>query len=278
LLWDGEGLLFDPGEGTQRQLLLAGVSASRVTRLCVTHFHGDHCLGVPGVIQRLSVDGVAHSVHAYFPASGAEYFARLRHASVFYERADVREVPVSSDGPVAEGKFGVLTTARLDHPVDAVGYRLVEPDDRRFVPELLTHFGITGPAVGELQRAGSITLGDRAIGVDEVTEPRPGQKFAFVMDTRLCDAVYALAEGVDLLVIEATFLDEDAGLASEYGHLTARQAARVAADCGVRRLVLTHFSQRYPDLSRHREEAAAVFDGDIVIAEDLSRVPVPQRR
>jgi ribonuclease Z len=278
LLWDGEGLLFDPGEGTQRQLLLAGVPASRVTRLCVTHFHGDHCLGVPGVIQRLSVDGVGHSVHAYFPASGAEYFARLRHASVFYERADVREVPVSADGPVAQGEFGVLVTARLDHPVDAVGYRLVEPDGLRFVPESLAHFGITGPAVGELQRTGSISLGGKTIGLDEVTEPRLGQKFAFVMDTRLCDAVYALAEGVDLLVIEATFLDEDAGLASEYGHLTARQAAQVAADCGARLLVLTHFSQRYPDLSRHREEAAAVFDGDIVIAEDLSRIAVPQRR
>ena len=277
LLWDDEGLLFDPGEGTQRQFVLAGVAVSRVTRLCLTHFHGDHCLGVPGVIQRLSVDDVRHPVHAYFPASGAEYFARLRHASAFYERADVREVPVSADGPVAEEEFGVLETRRLDHPVEAFGYRLVEPDGRRFLPESLTHFGIEGPAVGELQRAGSITLGDRTVGLDDVTEPRPGQKFAFVMDTRLCDAVYALADGVDMLVIEATFLDEDAGLAAEYGHLTARQAARVAAECGVRQLVLTHFSQRYPDLARHREEAAAVFDGDIVVAEDLARIAVPRR-
>jgi ribonuclease Z len=98
------------------------------------------------------------------------------------------------------------------------------------------------------------------------------------MDTRLCDAVYALADGADLLVIEATFLDEDAELASSYGHLTARQAAEVAQACGVRRLVLTHFSQRYPDTDRHRDEAGAVYDGELVIAEDLQRIPVPQRR
>lgn len=277
-MWDGEGLLFDPGEGTQRQLLLAGVPVSRVTRLCLTHFHGDHCLGVPGIIQRLSVDDVGHRVHAYFPASGSEFFARLRHVCAFHERADVSEVPVSVDGPVAEGPFGVLEVMRLDHPVDAIGYRLVEPDSRRFVPELLAQYGIAGTAVGELQRVGSIRLRDRVVQLSDVTAPRPGQKFAFVMDTRLCDAAFALAEGVDLLVIEATFLDEDADLADRYGHLTVGQAARVAAEYGVRRLVLTHFSQRYTDMTRHREQAAEVFGGDIVIAEDLARVAVPQRR
>ncbi len=113
--------------------------------------------------------------------------------------------------------------------------------------------------------------------LDEVSAPRPGQRVAFVMDTRLCDAVFALADEADLLVVESTFLDEDAALAHAYGHLTARQAATVAAECGVRRLVLTHFSQRYPDPERFREEAAAVFAGELVVADDLVRVPVPRR-
>jgi ribonuclease Z len=112
----------------------------------------------------------------------------------------------------------------------------------------------------------------------EVSEPRRGQRFAFVMDTRLCDAVPELADGADLLVVESTFLDEDAALADRYGHLTARQAGLVAARCRVRRLVLSHFSQRYPDPRRFAEEAAAVFDGDLVVAADLDRVPVPPRR
>ncbi|MHA7648644.1 ribonuclease Z [Mycobacterium sp. ML4] len=277
LRWDGEGLMFDPGEGTQRQMLLAGVAMSSVTRLCLSHFHGDHCLGVPGIIQRLSLDEAQHRVHAYFPASGQEYFTRLHHACIFHDRADIDAQPVAVDGPIAAGEFGVLEARRLEHSADAIGYRLIEPDGRRFVPELLKRFGIDGPAVGELHAAGSIDWGGRTVDLSEVSEARPGQRFAFVMDTRLCDAVYALADNVDLLVIEATFLSRDSELAARYGHLTARQAARVAAECGVRRLVLTHFSQRYTGTREHHDEAAEVFDGDLVIAEDLARIRVPER-
>lgn len=277
LLWDDQGLLFDPGEGTQRQFLFAGVPVSRVTRLCLTHFHGDHCLGVPGVIQRLSLDGVQHPVPVHFPASGQEYFTRLRHASQFYDRVDTPVTPVISDGPVAAGDFGVLEAHALDHPVDAVGYRLTEPDGHRFVPEELARAEVSGSAVGDLQRRGSLQIDGRTVDLADVTEPRRGQRFAFVMDTRLCEAVYTLADGVDLLVIESTFLHADADLAASYGHLTARQAGQVAQTCGVRRLVLTHFSQRYPDSRAYRDEASEVYDGDIVVADDLARIPVPQR-
>jgi ribonuclease Z len=275
LRWDAEALLFDPGEGTQRQLLLAGVAASAIGRLCVTHFHGDHCLGVPGVLQRLSLDRVAHPVYAHFPASGAEYFARLRQASQFVDAVDVRERPASGAVTVlADGPAYRLEAHRLDHVVDAYGYRLVEPDGVRMLPDRLAAAGITGARIGELRRLGSLD----GVGLAEVSTVRPGQRFAFVMDTRLCDAVYALADRADLLVIESTFLAEDAKLAAGYGHLTARQAARVAAECGVRRLVLTHFSQRYQDPARFAAEAAEEYDGELVVAADLDRVPVPARR
>jgi ribonuclease Z len=275
LRWDREGLLFDPGEGTQRQMVFAGVSTTSITRICLSHFHGDHCLGVPGVVQRLSLDRVPHPVHAHFPASGHEYFRRLRHASVYHETADLREEPVTgTEALVAAGDFGRLEARRLDHLVESYGYRLVEPDGRRMLPERLAAAGISGPRIGELQRRGSLD----GIDIAEVSEARPGQRFAFIMDTRLCDAVYALAEGTDLLVIESTFLHADAGPAAEYGHLTARQAARVAAESGVRRLVLTHFSQRYPDPDLFAAEAAEEFSGDIVVASDLDRIPVPPRR
>src|SRR4051794_34693632 len=113
LRWDGEGLLLDPGEGTQRQMELAGVSVHDVTRLCLTHFHGDHCLGAPGVVQRLSLDGVPYPVVAHYPSSGREVFARLRSASVFHERAELREEPVQADGVVASGPWGTLTARHL---------------------------------------------------------------------------------------------------------------------------------------------------------------------
>jgi ribonuclease Z len=277
LRWDGDGFLFDPGEGTQRQMLLAGVASSAITRLCLTHFHGDHCLGVPGVVQRLSLDRVAHPVRAHFPASGQEYFERLRHASVFHDVVDLREDPVERDGAVAATADWTLEARRLDHPVEAFGYRLVEPDGRRMLPDRLARYGLAGPDVGRLQRTGLLEVAGRTVRVEEVSAPRPGQRFAFVMDTRMCDAVHALADGVDMLVIESTFLDEDSALADSYGHLTARQAGAVAATCGVRCLVLTHFSQRYGDPVRFHTEAAAVYDGEIVVAQDLMHVPFPGR-
>jgi ribonuclease Z len=278
LRWDGVGLLFDPGEGTQRQMLLAGVSGHDVHRICLTHFHGDHCLGVPGVVQRLSLEGVPHPVHAHYPASGAEFFHRLRYAAPFHEVTTLHEEPVDGDGPIATGPFGTLEARRLDHRIDAYGYRLVEPDGRRMLPAKLAEADISGPDVGRLQRDGVLRRHGRTVTLEEVSAPRLGQRFAFVMDTRLCDAVYALADQADQLVIESTFRHADAALAADYGHLTARQAATVAAECGVRQLVLTHFSARYPDPSGFHDEAAAVFDGDIVVADDLMRVPVPARR
>jgi len=278
LRWDAEGFLFDPGEGTQRQMLRAGVPSSAITRLCLSHFHGDHVLGVPGVVQRLSLDKVPHPVVAHYPASGQVFFDRLRHASVFHEVAEIRECPLTDDGPVAEGSFGTLEVRRLDHLVESFGYRLVEPDGRRMLPDELARAGVTGPDVGRLQREGSLVVGERTVRLEDVSVPRRGQRFAFVMDTRLCDGVHALADGADLLVIESTFLAEDADLAHRYGHLTAAQAGAVAGSAGVRRLVLTHFSQRYPEPERFGDEAASAFGGEIVVAADLDRIAVPPRR
>ena len=277
LRWDGEGFLFDPGEGTQRQMLRAGVSATDVTRLCVTHFHGDHCLGVPGVVQRLSLDRVPHQVVAHYPASGLEYFGRLRHASAFHETADLREEPVTGDGVVARSPHWTLRAARLDHSVEAFGYRLEERDGRRMLPDRLAAASVVGRDIARLQDEGRLEVAGRVVRLEEVSEPRPGQRFAFVMDTRLCAAVHDLARDADLLVIESTFLDADSDLAAAYGHLTAGQAARVAAECGVRRLVLTHFSQRYDDPLAFAREAERWFDGDLVVAADLTRVAVPPR-
>ncbi|MEU9160059.1 ribonuclease Z [Streptomyces sp. NPDC048424] len=274
LRWDGEGILFDPGEGTQRQMLRAGVAAHDIDRICITHFHGDHSLGLAGVIQRINLDQVPHPVTAHYPASGQKFFDRLRYATAYRETVPLREEPVAADGTLAQGPPYLLEARRLSHPVESFGYRITEPDGRRMVPELLARHGIKGPDVGKIQRDGR--LGE--VTLDEVSEHRPGQRFAFVMDTRLCPGVDALAEGCDMLVIESTFLDEDERLATDHGHLTAGQAARVARDAGVRYLVLTHFSQRYTDPSEFERQArAAGFDGELTVAEDLVRVPLPKR-
>ncbi|MFF3581955.1 ribonuclease Z [Streptomyces mirabilis] len=276
LRWDGEGLLFDPGEGTQRQMLRAGVAAHDLHRICVTHFHGDHSLGLAGVIQRINLDRVPHEVTAHYPRSGQRFFDRLRYATAYRETVELTEAPVEADGVLATTPSYTLEARRLSHPVESFGYRLVEPDGRRMLPELLAEHGIKGPDVGRIQREGALG----GVSLDDVSEVRRGQRFAFVMDTRLCEGVDALAEDCDLLVIESTFLDGDHQLAVDHGHLTAGQAGRVARDAGVRHLVLTHFSQRYsePEGEFERQARAAGFEGELTVAHDLVRVPLPKRR
>ncbi|MGW4545985.1 ribonuclease Z [Streptomyces violaceorubidus] len=275
LRWDGEGILFDPGEGTQRQMLRAGVAAHDLNRICVTHFHGDHSLGLAGVIQRINLDQVPHEITAHYPRSGQRFFERLRYATAYRETVALTEAPVDTDGALALTPAYTLDARRLSHPVESYGYRLTEPDGRRMLPDRLAAHGIKGPDVGRVQREGSLN----GVPLDEVSEVRRGQRFAFVMDTRLCEGVHALAEGCDLLVIESTFLDEDETLATDHGHLTAGQAARVARDAGVRHLVLTHFSQRYSDPEEFERQArAAGYAGELTVARDLTRVPVPKRR
>lgn len=279
LRWGGEAVLFDPGEGTQRQMIHAGISATDLTRIAITHFHGDHSLGLAGVVQRINLDRVPHPIDAYYPASGQRFFDHLCDATAYHRTAELRRHPIAEAGtlPVPGAPFA-LSAARLDHPVEAFGYRITESDYRTILPERLAEFGLHGPVVGRLQREGEISWQGRTVTLEEVSAVRRGQSFAFVMDTRVCPAARELAAGVDMLVIEATFCDTDAHLAAEHGHLTAGEAARIAAEAGVRTLVLTHFSQRYRSLDDHLAAARREFHGEIVIAGDLDRIPFPPRR
>jgi ribonuclease Z len=280
LFWDDLGILFDPGEGTQRQMTHAGIAATQITHVAITHFHGDHCLGLAGVVQRLSLDRVAHPVEVLYPKSGQAFFERLRHASIFYDAAAI--VPRPVEGPPGE-PFAVarrgevrLLACPLEHGVDCYGYRLQEDDGRRMVPELLERAGVRGPAVGLLQRQGEVNAGGKIVRLEEVSAARPGQGFALVMDTRPCAGAARLARGADLLVCESTYLDSEAQEAHDHYHLTAVDAANLAREGGARRLVLTHFSQRYAAGGPFAEEAAPIH-ADVVAADDLTRVPVPRR-
>ena len=276
LRWDDELLLFDPGEGTQRQLTRAGRSVSRLTRICITHFHGDHCLGLPGIIQRLSLDNAPGPVDVYFPEEGEVFFDRLRGAAAFHETTPLVAHP-SRGGTVAETDRLTLSALPLLHRIPTLGWRLDEPEGRRLLPDRLDAAGLQGPAIAALRADGEVTVGGRTVTLDDVSVRRPGQSFAFIMDTAECDAAYELAAGVDLLVCESTYLTRHAHLADEYRHLTAAQAARIAADAGARRLVLTHLSQRYDDPTAFLDEASPIFP-DVLVAEDLMRVAVPGRQ
>ena len=271
--WDREGLLFDPGEGTQRQFTQAGVSPGRITRVFLTHLHGDHCLGLPGILQRLALDGVDHEVPIAFPASGLPYVERLCDATIG-RRPPVALVPVDEAGAVVVDGPLQVRALPLHHRVPTLGWRMEEPPSVHLLPDRLAAAGVTGPDAGRLLAEGSVEVGGRRVLLADVSEVRPGRSAAVVMDTAACDNAVRLAEGVDVLLCEATFLEQEAFLARDYGHLTAREAATIAREAGARLLVLTHFSARYPDLDGHRAEAEAVFP-DVVVATDLQIVPFP---
>ena len=275
LLWDDEGVLVDPGEGTQRQLVLSGVRATRITRVCLTHLHGDHCLGLPGVLARLSQHQLDRPVHVHFPLSGLPYVERLLTSSIIDLRLDLVLEPVEEPGLVVDREGFRLRCERLEHSTDSIGWRVEDEARRHLLPQRLRELGVRGPATGELRRTGRVAVGDRLITLEEVSTVAPPQRVAFVFDTRWCAGALELARDADLLVCESTFLEQDRERAEEYGHMTAAQAGRLAAEAGARQLLLTHFSSRYPDPQAFWAEASRHFD-DVLLAEDLMRVPLPR--
>lgn len=277
LRFDGMGVLLDPGEGTQRQLLFAGISVSTIHRICITHAHGDHCLGLPGVLQRAALDEVDHPIDVHYPHAADPYVRRLRHASAYEDRAQVRLQP-TGPGLITDAPPLQIRAAELSHGIPTLGWRFDQPAGVTFDDDRLRSAGVHGPARSELARLGRITIDGRTVHLDDVSRPRPGIAVGFVMDTRRCDGALALAQNVDLLVIEATFLETERALAEEAGHLTAAQAARIGADAGARKVLLTHFSQRYPDTAGHLAEARAAAPGlDIEVARELSAIPLRAR-
>jgi ribonuclease Z len=277
LRWDEEGLLFDPGEGTQRQMIYAEVTVTQVTRILITHFHGDHCLGLAGISQRISLDRVPQEIQSYFPASGRRFYDRLRHASIFHDVARIRPNPIEGPGELYRNDKIRLLAGKLDHGVDTYGYRLEEHDGRTMLPDKLAEAGLEGVAIKHLIQEGQAEVDGRTVRLEDVSVPKRGQSFAFIMDTRLCRGAFELAEGVDLLVCESTYLSSEEKEARAHGHLTARQAATIAKEAGAKRLVLTHFSQRYGSTKPFLAEAREIHD-DVVAVRDGDRVSVPKRK
>ena len=275
---EGETLLFDCGEGTQRQMMRYGVSFA-LNDIFFTHFHADHFLGLPGLLRTMALQGRTDPLHAWGPAGASRY---LRHAaSLGAERPsfplEIHELDAGVS--VKRGAYAILTAAAVHRGPTALTYALVEDVRRgRFNPERARELGIPeGPLWGRLHRGETITLDDgRSVSADSLVGPtRLGRRVVLTGDTRPCDATVELARGADLLVHEATFAEEEAERARETGHSTAREAADVAIRAGVRRLVLTHLSARYTrDTSDLEREARAVFPATVV-ARDGMEIDVP---
>ena len=273
--WNNEGLLFDPGEGTQRQFIFANIAPTCVTRIFISHFHGDHCLGLGSMLMRLNLDKVQHPIHCYFPASGKVYFDRLRFSSIYHEVIKVIEHPIEKPGLVEDGAFRIEAEFLSHGGIDNIGWRIKEPDTRKFDKDKLSHLGVDGPLVKEIERKGSVTVAGKMVRLDEVSHVRKGDVLSVAIDTVPCPEVVRLAKGAKLFLCESTYLDRHKDLAREHHHLTALQAAEIAKEAGAQQLVLTHFSARYQDLSEFALEAKSAFPNTL-IADDLKQFPFPK--
>ncbi|HEV8051571.1 MAG TPA: ribonuclease Z [Parachlamydiaceae bacterium] len=270
--WNDEGLLFDPGEGTQRQFIFANIAPTVVTRIFVSHFHGDHCLGLGSFLMRLNLDKVTHPIHCYYPASGKKYFDRLRYGTIYHETINVVEHPVSEAGLVEDdGKFRIEATF-LEHGVDNIGWRVTEPDVRKFDDNALKAHAIRGPLVRELINKGFIDVNGTRVNIEDVSWIRKGDSIAIVIDTRTCQNAIDIAKGAKVLLCESTYQEAHKELAYKHFHLTAKEAATIAKQADVKKLILTHFSARYQNLKDFETEAKEVFP-NVFIAEDFKSFP-----
>lgn len=275
-----EWLLFDCGEGTQMQIQRAGLAPSRLAAIFITHLHGDHFNGLAGLLGTMGLDRRERELTVVGPAGIREYvdtLARLKTLYVEYPLTLREFDSVSELTSVYEAPDYSVSAHALDHRVFALGYRVAQrPKPGRFNTERARELGVPeGPMFGSLQSGCPVKLEDgRVVDPREVLGPeREGKSLAYCLDTRPCASSVELARGVDLLIHEATYTAELAEEAGQYGHSTAAQAARTALEAGARRLMITHFSTRYPDAAPLLVEARAVF-AETLLAQELIEVAV----
>ncbi len=275
LRWNEEGFLLDPGEGTQRQFIFAEIAPPTVTRILISHFHGDHCLGLGSMLMRLNLDRVTHPIHCYYPASGKKYFDRLRFGTIYHEAINVIEHPIKKAGIVHDdGKFKIEADF-LQHGVQNVGYRITEADTRKYDKDKLKKLGIRGELMRTLVQKDKITIDDKTINIEDVSWIRKGDTFASVIDTRYCQTAIDIARDAKMLLCESTYLEEHKKLAHDHFHMTAKQAAQIAKQANAEQLIMTHYSARYRDIVPFETEAREIFPNSYA-ADDFKRFSFPR--
>jgi ribonuclease Z len=281
---EGEWWLFDCGEGTQTQIARAGLSIHRLAGVFITHLHGDHFNGLAGLLSTMALDKRDRELVVAGPPGIREYLDVLRRLKILwtnyplvlceYGRQDFAE---AAQIQVYDSDRFTIVTRPLHHRIFALGYRVQEKDRLgRFDLARAKELGIpSGPLYGKLQRGESVLLPDGRLieSCEVVGAPRPGNAVAYVLDTRPCENAVLLARDVDWLIHEATFTADLQDEAEHYGHSTAQQAARTALDASAQRLLITHFSSRYPDASLLLDEAREIFPAT-TMARDLMEIEV----
>jgi ribonuclease Z len=274
LNYKDENILVDCGEGTQRQFRKAKINPCKLTRLLITHWHGDHVLGIPGLLQTLALNNYSKTLNVYGPKGTKKFMTELYKIFVPVGKVKINVNEISSGKIVSSDDFEIFTLP-LEHDTPTNGYCFIEKDKLRIDKDKLKKLKLPNiPEVGKLTQGKDIKIDGKTIKSKDITYHQKGRKISFILDTKICSNVKKLAKESDLAIIESTYSDEDKDKASEYKHMTAKQAAESAKSSDVKELILTHLSQRY----EHKEdkilkEAKAVFK-NTRLAEDFIKLEI----
>jgi len=261
--YKNEGILIDCGEGTQRQFKQKGIPLTKITKILITHWHGDHVFGLPGVISTLGSQEYQKTLEIYGPRGTKKHFEAVFNAFVFDKKINIviKEV---EEGRFFENDDFCLESIKLEHGIITLGYNFVEKDIRHVDVDMTKKLGIPhGPLLGKLQNNEQITFNGEKISPKDVTYVEKGKKVTIIADTSPCKNAVKLAKDADLLICEATYSSKLEEKGEEYGHMTGKQAGLIANNSNAKKLILTHFSARYKTTDEVEEDARNVFSNSI---------------
>ncbi|MFH1642979.1 MAG: ribonuclease Z [Nanoarchaeota archaeon] len=265
------GILVDCGEGIQRQMKKAGIPITKITKILISHWHGDHVFGLPGVISTLGASEYNKTLEIYGPKGTLKHFEAMFDAFVFDRRIKM-EIKEIKEGKLFENKEYFLEAYNLDHGTISLGYNFVEKDKRRINIKKINKLKIPeGPLIGKLQNNEAIEFKGKIVNPDDVTYIEDGKKISIIADTAPCNNCYKLAENADILISEATYTSKLEQKGEEYYHMTAKQAALIANKANVKKLYLTHLSARYKTKHEIEEDALNYFQ-NVEVADDFMKI------
>lgn len=275
LSYKDENILVDCGEGTQRQFRKLKINPCKLTRILITHWHGDHVLGLPGLLQTLALNNYSRILNIYVPKGTRQYMDLIFKLFVFQGKIKYKIEEV--EGSFFENSDFILEAKSMQHNTPCLAYSFTEKEKIRIKKDKLEKLKIKGKIISELQKGNDIIFNGKKIKAKDLTYKQEARKITIILDTAVNENMLKLAENSDLLICESTFMENSENgkeLAKEYKHLTASQAAQTAKKSKSKKLILTHLSQRYDNKEKIiLKEARKIFKNS-EIAEDLQKIEV----